>query len=219
MKKGFYLILFIIIAIVSCKKKDSESTPTLNIIYQDDLTTDKQTWLTDSSSTHLRKFYQGHYLLREDTIGQFVYSLAPYGTLNFAYSVQVDAIIQLDNPYKIGEIGFVFNFIDDNNFHLLEIYSNGTYRIYVRNNGNYSSIVTTTFCSTIKTGSGVKNTIKIIQNKTTMELQINNISINTFSIPISNVNTRIGLTTGTGVSLNNFTPVTGLFNNFILIKI
>ena len=215
MKREIYFIMLLLIAIVSCKKTDTEPT----IIYQDDLSVDKKTWTVDSTRVHVRKFYQGHYLISEDSIGRFEYSLAPCETINYSYSMQVEGSINLDNINLLGNIGLIFNYIDGSNYSVLEIFNNGTYRIFKRNNGVTSTIIPTTICAAIHIGSGVYNTIKIVQNNTSLELQLNNILVGRFSIPLPNAYIKVGITAGTGGTNGQFTPVTGLFNNFILIRI
>lgn len=217
MKREIYFILFLLFTLASCKKDEngtnSATEPT--IVYQDSLTVDKHTWPSDSASTYVRKFYQGHYLIRCDTIGELVWAFSQYGTINFAYSAQVDGTIQLDDPNQLGTIGIVFNYLDHNNYSLVEVLNNGQYSIWTKNNGVYSNVVSS-ISSAILTGNGVKNTIKIIQNMTSMELQINNNSITKASISMPN-NIKVGIYIATG--FQNYTPTTGLFNNFILSKI
>jgi len=209
-------IIFILLALaflISCKKDETKPGPT--IVYQDDLTSNKNTWATDSTSVHLRKFYQGHYLLKVDSVPNIItYSFAPFGTLNYPYSIQVDAMMQIDNSDMIGEVGMIFNRIDKNNYCIVEISNNGTYRIWQRINGNITSIISSTLNPVIRSGLSVKNTIKIIQSSTSVQLLINNTSIGTYNLSIPNTFFQVGVTTATYL-----VPVTGLFNNFMIEKI
>ena len=213
MKKEIYFVTLLLITLASCKKNESEST----IVYQDNLSVDKKTWLCDSSSNYVRKFYQGHYYIRTDTINRFGYSLAPYGTIDFPYSVQVDAVIQLDNPSDIGYVGIIFNHTDVTHFSIIQVDNTGEYFIWSYNNGNYATNAPLTYSPAIQRESGVKNTIKIIQSTTSVELQINNNTMGTFTLPIPTNYIQVGLLAGTVPSNSNYyTPVTGLFNNFII---
>ena len=211
MKYLFCLSLAFGLMISSCKKE-----PKANIIYQNNLTTDDQTWLVDSTNYHVRKFDQGHYSIRVDSPDHITYSLAPYGTINFPYTVQLDGTAVLDSTSGLGNVAVVFNVADNIDFAVAEVWTNGTYRIWTRINGSTSTLVNFTFNSAIRTGSGSKNTIKIIQNQYNMELQINNISMGTFytSLPSSNV----GAGPEVATAISGFTPVTGQFNNFSIAK-
>ena len=215
MKIRIYFSLLLLIIIASCKKNETDSV----ILYQDNFSIDEKTWPVDSTDYRVKYYYQGHYIMRVDSINYLAYSLAPY-SLNFSYAEQVDATIQLENSDKLGNIGFVFNHIDNSNYSVIEICNNGTYRIWTKNNGIDSTIVSSTFNSAINTGNGIKNTIKIIQGSSSLELQINNNSIGSFSIPLpKSTYFTVGISTGTGVPITYFTTVKGLFNNFILSKI
>jgi len=79
-----------------------------------------------------------------------------------------------------------------------------------------STVVNFTANAAIQTGYGSKNTIKLIQNKTTMELRVNNVSMGTFNIALPTALVETGPAVATAIS--NFTPVTGLFNNFSISK-
>jgi hypothetical protein len=217
MKKEICLILFLLIILVSCKKNDPEPKPTPTIIYQDCLTVDDKTWASDSNTYYIRKFNQGHYFIRVDTIGFIAYSLAPYGYIISPYSVQVDATIQLDNSNMIGNIGIIFNHLDYKDFAVAEICSNGAYDIWQVSGGTFSSIMNPILSYAINKGSGAKNTIKIIQNETSLELQINNVSIGTFPVYLPDAYVGVGMSTST-VFNNFYTPATGLFNNLIISK-
>ena len=210
-----YLLCFsllICIAISSCKK---DAAP--DIVYQNTLVTDNQTWTIDSESISIRKFDQGHYSIRVDSPQIITYTLAPYSTINFPYSVQVDGTIVLDNPSQLGGMAIVFNYVDHGDYEVAEIWSNGTYRIWTRTSGNISTLVNYTVSSAINHGSGSKNTVKVIQNQSNMVLQVNGISLGTFNIALPSSLVQTGPATSTS-GLTYFTPVTCLFNNFSIVK-
>jgi hypothetical protein len=214
--------------IVSCKQNDPE--PDLDskssVIYQDSLSVDKKTWISDSTVYHVKKFYQGHYSFREDSINTGGYSLAPDNTINFPYSIQVDGIIHLDDPSKTGYIGIVFNFTDNNHYSVFEINSDGTYFIWTNNNGSTTSVAPNTQCSSFKTGSGAKNTLKLSQNSHEIQLRVNDVVTAKFKVAMPSENMQAGVFVGTlNIKVPNnvdkglfYTPTTGLFNNFILTK-
>lgn len=220
MKNSKPILISVVIATIiaitfftGCKK---EPAATATIVYQDDLVSDNHTWLVDSNSYRVRKFDRGHYSIRVDTQDRLVYSLAPYATINFPYTVQVDGITELDDTLKLGNVAVVFNVTDNINFTVAEIWTNGTYRIWTRVNGTTSTVVNFTTNSAIQTGSGSKNTIKLIQNQSTMELQVNNVSMGAFNISLPSSLVQTGPAVATAIS--NFTPMAGLFNNFSISK-
>ena len=210
MRNLFYLLI-LFITISSCKK-DTAAT----VVYQDTLTTDNQTWTVDSTIYGVSKFDQGHYSIRVDSSDRIRYSLAPYSNITFPYTVQVDGMAVLDNTNLTGNVAVVFNYVDNINFAVAEVWTNGTYRIWTRVNGNTSTLVNFTYNSAIQSYSGKKNTIKVIQNQSSVELQINNISMGTFNLALPSQLVETGPAVATAIS--NFTPVTGLFNNFSISK-
>ena len=221
MKKIFYLCLLIISLISSCTKNDKSPivVSPMIIVFQDSLSVYDNGWLVDSTSAEVHKFYGGHYVMRLDTIGRLLYSLAPYATLNFPYSLQVDATIQLDLSSQQGCIGLIFNYVDPNDYYILEVYNYGDYRIWQRLKGSTVILNNSTYSTAINIGSGFKNTIKINQDSTSLKLSINNAPIGTFAIPLINSYTRVGLVIGTGVPSAYYTPMDGLFNNFSITKL
>lgn len=216
MKKEICFIVLMLFALASCKKIESLLS-TETVIYQNDLKVDDGTWTSDSTKVHVRKFYQGHYFLRVDSLNIISYSLAPYGTLDFPYSVQVDATAQLDDTNMHGNVGLVFNFVDKSNYNVFEISTSGTYHIWSRVDGDIEQVVMSTISSAIKKGSGSMNTIKLIQGTDSLEVKINNTSLGYFQVSIAYSDCKVGVSTSTAA--NEYTPVTGLFNNFILSKI
>jgi hypothetical protein len=212
MKLILYSCFVLLFAFASCKKDSTQIA-----VYQDDLTTDKQTWNVDSSSNGYRKFDQGHYLITVDTINELFYSLAPYYTINYPYSVQVDGTFELLNSNGIGAVGIIFNHIDANNYSRADVWTNGTYAIVTKTNGTFTTNISSTYSSVINPLSGSENTIKVIQNASTLELLINNTSVATYpiSLPASNCSSGVVALTDPNPY---YTPVTGWFNNFILSK-
>jgi len=211
MKYLFYLTFVIFLSVSSCKKETS------TIVFQDTLVSNDQLWPIDSSSTEIRQYYQGHYSIRVDSPEIIDYSLAPYSTINFPYTVQVDGIAELDDPSQWGAIAIVFNYADHNDYDVAEIWANGTYRIWTRINGNISTLVNFTYSADINTGSGTKNTVKVIQNQSAMQLVINGFSMGTFNLALPSSLVQTGPATATAGS-QDYTPVTGLFNNFSIAK-
>jgi len=213
MKNTIYLLLLAFITISSCKKESAAS----DVVYQDTLVTNDQTWPVDSDNIHMRKFNQGHYSIRVDSPDIITYALAPYANISFPYSVQVDGTTVLDSTDLTGNVAVIFNVADNIDFDVAEVWTNGTYRIWTRINGSTSTLVNFTYSTAIKTGSGSKNTVKVIQNQSNMELQINGVSMGTFILPLPSSLVQTGPAVATA-SNPGFTPVTGLFNNFSIAK-
>jgi len=211
MKNVLYILVLLLITVSSCKK------PMATVVYQDDLTTDNQTWLSDSTVYSVIKFDQGHYSIRVDSPNRITHTSAPYANINFPHTVQVDGTTVLDNTNQQGAIGILFDQIDSIDYTVAEIWTNGTYRIWQKVNGLNSILVDFTYNTAIQTGSGSKNTIKVIQNKSDVEMVVNNISMGIFTIPLPAQLVKTGPSVSTASALN-FTPVTGLFNNFSISK-
>jgi hypothetical protein len=211
MKYLFYLS-FLFMAISACKK---DAAP--DIIYTDTLTTNNLTWTVDSNSISIRKFDQGHYSIRVDSPQIITYTLAPYSSINFPYTVQVDGTPILDDANQLGGFAIVFNYVDHSDYDVAEVWTNGTYRIWNRTNGNILTVVNFTYSAAIPPGSNNKSTIKVVQNQSNMQLQINGTSVGTFNISLPSSLVQTGLATSTA-GINYFTPVTSLFNNFSIAK-
>jgi hypothetical protein len=193
-----------------------EQNAASQIVYQDDLTTDNNTWTTAATNIDVRRFSDGHYSIRNKRSDHIVYSLAPYSTINFPYTVQVEGTTILDDPSQRGNVSVVFNYTDNVDFNVAEIWTNGTFRIWTRANGITSTTVGFTVNSAIHTGSGSTNTIRLVQDQTTTQLYVNNILLGTFNIPMPAKLIQTGPAVAT--AKNNYTPETGLFNNFSISK-
>jgi len=211
-----FLCLFLVVCMfVSCKKNESDQvTQPSVVVYQDNLTVDQGKWPVDSNSVRVKKFYEGHYLIEVDSVPNVIaYSLAPYDSINYYYSVQLDATMQFSSSATSGFVGIIFNWIDNKNYYVTEVTGKGYYRIWQRIDGSITTIQTATLNSVIQTGNLAKNTIKIIQSADAVQLIINGTTIGSFDCKFPGVFVKVGLSTATGQN-----PVKGLFNNFILEK-
>ena len=214
MKKGVCLCILLISLISACKKNDSVSP----IVYQDNFSVADFDWPVDSTTGASREFTGGQYSIQLSQTGVLEYALAPYFTLNFPYSLQVDGTIKLDSTSQQGSMGVIFNFVDRKNFDILEVYNLGYYMIWQQSNGLDSVLVKPTYSNAINTGIGIKNSIKIIQNSSTLQLLLNNASAGTFALPLVKTYSQVGIFAGTSVP-PYYTPVDGLFSNFIITKL
>lgn len=202
--------------LVSCTKKESDQTVVQPVVkYQDGLTVDNGKWMVDSTAISVRKFYEGHYMIKVDSFPNIIaYSLAPCDSINYSYSVQVDATVQFSSSGTSGIVGIIFNWVDKHNYCVAEVTSKGNYRIWERVDGSIVTIQSPTSSPAIHTGNLAENTIKIIQGAETVQLIINGTTIGSFDNGLPGVNVKVGLSTSTGQN-----PAQGLFNNFILEKI
>ncbi|HTX87793.1 MAG TPA: hypothetical protein VMC08_02300, partial [Bacteroidales bacterium] len=142
------------------------------------------------------------------------YSAAPLSDINYSYSVQVDATVQFAAPGISGNVGIVFNLLDNQNYCVAELTSKGYYRVWEKVDGSITTIQALTLNSAIQTGNSAKNTIKIIQGAGAVELIINGTSMGSFDIPLPGDIVKVGISASTGQN-----PAEGLFNNFIVVKI
>lgn len=214
MKNQILLVLFLTVIFSACQKDKHVSKELLN----DPLTSQANNWLEDSSGFYAAKFSGGHYMISVDTAGIFVYTLAPYGLLNSAYSVQVDASMSLDDPSKVANVGFVFNYIDANNYSVVDIYSAGAYDIWSISSGQPKQVVAATPIKEVSFSPSAYNTIKIIQNSSQVELKINDVSVTKGDLKLPSSNFKVGIFAGTQTD-PYYSPVKGYFNNFILTQL
>lgn len=221
MKKIGILFLLLVFLAVACKK----NTPENEVIFQDDYSTNKG-WTTGSTPTNSCSFAynNGKYQITLDTSGVMCWAYVPYGytpysgEINYTYSLKVDCSINLDDNSKIGYAGFIFNYIDNDNFSVTLISNSGTFEIGQRIGGNSYQIVYPTTSSAINMGSGSINTLEITQNKTTLELNINDKPIGTYQMGKVNSDIRIGLLVSSSEG-TDFSKVVASFDNFVLTKI
>jgi hypothetical protein len=234
--KSIWLVIFVISLFSSCKKDESPAispnadqtpspspaplspTPTPNavVLYKESFLMDDHQWKVDSTSNYILKYYQSHYSLKSNKIKNLLFSTAPYGNIDFPYSVQVDGIIQVENLKKVGYLGVIFNLIDTNNYSSFEIGSDGSYFIWNFNKGKYTYLGYASYNQEVKTTSGAKNTLKVTQNASTIDFQINTVYIKTISLAMLKSAIQVGVSVDTDSAL--FTPTTNLFNNFIISK-
>jgi|GEM_PF-2736139 len=216
--KTFLLICVFATIFSSCKKSSENVKPSPTIVYAHKLQTEDMTWYVGSSGAFAYKFDQGHYSIYTNSTNYTYFASAPFGTINYPYSVQVDARINLEDITRSAAAGIVFNRIDVNDYSVIAISSVGTYYVYTYNNGTFTDIVKATFSPYIKTGSNAKNTITLNQNKSSIDVLINYIKVGTYSLSMP---TGTYITVGPYIATysdNYYTPVTGLFNNFIIAK-
>lgn len=215
MEKILWLLLAVCM-LVSCKKKESDQLVEQPVVvYQDNLSVNNGKWPVDSTSIHVKKFYEGQYLIEVDSVPNIIsFSLAPCDSINYYYSVQADATVQFSSSGISGNVGIVFNWVDNKNFCVAELTTKGYCRIWQRIDGSITPILSSTLNSAIHTGNLAKNTIKIIQSADAVQLIINGTTIGSYDNGFPDVFVKAGLSTSTGQN-----PVKGLFNNFILEKI
>lgn len=202
-------ILFIALAFLSiaCKKNSPEN----QIIFQDDFSTNKG-WTVGNIQSLIYAYNNSKYQITVDTPGIMCWSFAPYGftpysgEINYTYSLKVDFTITLDDNSKLGLAGLLFNYIDNQNFSFVFISDNGFYEILQKLNGTPYTIVPATSSKAINLEKGSVNTLELIQNAKTLELNINNQSIGTFQIGKVNSDIRVGLMVSSDV-IQNFSKV------------
>ncbi len=212
MKQRFVTLIIILTIIISCKK--SEENP---IVYQSTLSASDPSWYTGSGVGYSIGFSQGKYEISTTSSGSFAYAFAPVSSISYPYSISVDASIQLTDTSKLGYCGFIFNFVDINDYTALMITSGGRFGIFEFANGSYSMPVPITQTNALKQGSGVVNTIQLTQNSNSVEIRINDTVINNFTLALVS-NGRVGLFAQSATD-RSFTNTIGGFNNLVMKKL
>ena len=205
----------ILVLTSSCKKKDDDVKPSPVILYQDKLVTDNDTWYKLNTNDYILEFAQGGYSIVSNVAGYFYSSRAPYNLSASPYILQVDVTTILQDVSKSGYVGFFFNSSSNTNYSVFCIYTDGKYGIW-KYDGAYTTVISPTYSAAIRKGSGSKNTIRLAQNKTHVNVQVNNQNLGTYALALPPTMNSAGLMVG-AMNLNyGFTQVRGVFNNFVI---
>lgn len=203
----------------SCKKKESDPTPIPiqpdKVIYTTAF--DDGTWSTHASSKYTSVYDKEAFNLYIDTMNWFGYEIAPNNFLTNSYSIEVDVKITIDDATQVGYAGFIYNYINNKNYSIMNICTNGSFFAYKINNGVGEQLIYTTVSRALVRGSGQKNTIKIKQHLNSQEFIFNGISQGQFYFPKETQLVGVGLTAATYPDY--YSPTIATFDNFTIKKI
>ena len=214
----FYPFIFLCLFItLSCKKKESDPTPMQpgKIIYT--TTFDEGTWTTHTSSKYTSAYDKESFNLSIDTMNWFGYELAPSVFLTTSYSIEADVKITLHDVNQLGYAGFIYNYVNFENYSIMNICTKGSFFAYKITNGVGEQLVYNTFSRALIKGSGQNNTIKIKQRQHSQEFIFNGISQGILSFERDNRLVAVGVTAVTYPDF--YTPTKATFDNFTVKQI
>jgi hypothetical protein len=217
--KKIGIIFFMLALLVNACKKDS---PEDQIIFQDSFVSNKG-WTIGGDNYSSFSISNGQYQMMLDTSGAIMFSFAPYGfnpysgEINYPYSLKVVCSMALKDESKVGSAGFVFNFIDGDNFSYAIIYSMGLFSLIQKIDGIFYKLGSGE-TSAILVGSSVANSLELIQKASTLEFKVNGQTVGTFQKDKANTDVRVGLMIMTH-SDNFYTGFTASFKDFVLTKL
>ncbi len=211
--KNLLFNILLIYLMLSCKKDEHT-----NLIYQTNFDTDDNTWGETCDTQYCFKYDQGKYDVDVYIPNVSVWAYAPCGILNTTYSLSVDCTIQLTDVTKFGGAGFVYNWIDDTNYKVFLISSNGEFEILEKNGSNLNTMNSWAASTAIKTGNGVVNTLNLKQSASSIEFLVNGISLGVFQYSQS-FNFKVALTVSSGATSSEFTPIATSFDNLVIEKL
>jgi hypothetical protein len=210
LRRTTVFVLVIIGLLTSCKKDE----PKVSLIYQADFDVDNGTWFKFcQSGEYCCKHTQGKYEIAVDKLNYFAYAFAPCGPIDSPYYMSVDCTIRTTDNTKIGYAGLIYNYVDDNNYKIFFIASDGKYRIFKKVSGTLSGLNGWTSSPAIKIGPQVVNTLKLDQHPNTIEFFVNGTSLNVFQNG-EGANFRVGLIVGSALASD-----VGSFDNLVINKI
>lgn len=212
-----FAVFFCCLLVLSCKKKESDPAPVQpdETIYTTGF--DDGTWATHSSSKYTSVYDKEEFNLSIDTMNWFGYEIAPNNYFNSSYSIEADVKITIDDVNQVGYAGFIYNYVNYNNYSILNICTNGTFFAYQVVDGVGQQLIYSTISRALVKGSGQANNIKIKQRSGSQEYIFNGISQGLFPFKKDTRMVSAGLTVTT--YKNYYTPTKASFDNFIIKKI
>ncbi|MBC7486026.1 MAG: hypothetical protein H7282_04670 [Cytophagaceae bacterium] len=213
-----YLIIFICLCILSsCKKKEDapQPVPADKLLYE--TTYADASWTTRSTSKSASSYNSETFRIAIDTVNWMAYELAPYYELDNMYAVQVDVKLSLTDNTKLGYAGFIYNYIDTDNYCVMQLCNNGTFFAYQVKMGTGIQLFYNTVSKDLKKGPDQTNTIAIRQGNNSQEFILNGISQGTFPFKQERGYVRVGVLATTYPSY--YTPLVATFDNFVIKKI
>ena len=215
--KSFLLLFILLLLVWSCKKKHDDPQPEKldELVYQ--TTFDDMTWSTRTGKHYTSAYNSSQLALSVDTINWYGIEISPSQELTYNYSVQVDVTILLDDPNKVGYGGFVYNYIDANNYCIFYVGTNGIFYAYKIEGGEYHILVYNTFSKDLLKGSSQKNKIELRQYDNSQVVILNGVTQASLPSQRPAGYLRVGLAVSS--SSNYYTPTTALFDNFTIKKI
>lgn len=217
MIKSYIIIFTCLLLGCGCKKKEADPEPVKpdELVYQ--TTFDDNTWVIRTGNHYASSYSAGKFKIAIDTSNWFGYEFSPSNDINYNYSIEADVATVLNDPNLLGYGGFVYNAIDQQNYCILNIGTNGSFYIYQITNGTRTWLINTTVSAALLKGSGQLNNIKLKQYNNSLELIFNGVSQGSFSFQTPTQIFRVGVTANS--SGNHYTSMYTLFDNFILKKI
>lgn len=215
--KSSLIIFSCLLFFWGCKKKEEDPQPTRpdELVYE--TTFDDPTWQARIGRHYTSTYNASEYKLSVDTLGWLGYEIAPTNDLTYNYIVQVDATILLDDESKLGYAGFIYNYINAQNYCVVNVGTNGIFYINQIEDGTSQILVYNTVSKDLLKGSGQTNTIALRQYNNSLVLILNGVHQGTLPFKRPTTYFRVGLEATS--STDYYTPTVALFDNFSIKKI
>lgn len=143
---------------------DPETWP---IVYQDDFEDPSSGWEVGETEYATRAYVDGAYEVQVNDDWSTNWRWIPGDKDFLDFSAEVDVQV-LEST---GEFGFLFRTVGGYNFYLFTIHTDGRYRLRMRKNGSWQTLVDWTSCEGFK--SGVANHLKLIAQEETFSFLLN----------------------------------------------
>jgi len=177
----------------------------------------ENSWTTHSTSKYNSSYHSETFRIAIDTVNWMAYEFAPYDELDNMYSIQVDVKLSLTDDTKLGYGGLIYNYIDTDNYCVMQLCNNGTFFAYQIKMGTGTQLFYNTVSKDLRKGTDQTNRIAIRQRQNTQEFIINNVSQGVFPFKQERGYVKVGVIATTYPYY--YTPIGATFDNFIIKKI
>ncbi|MEC9488920.1 MAG: hypothetical protein UMV23_05520 [Halanaerobium sp.] len=173
------------------------------VIYEDDFSNIKSGWAIDD----LHRYVNGSYQIEVEEVNYVYWAFLPFEDTGTFYSIESEMDLKVNVP---GEYGFLFNYLDDNNFCIFRVDPyNQEYSVGRVVNGDWTAVVKWT---TDKVIQQYRNTVKLVQDNRRVEVYVNDRLLESLDIGVPGPNPGLALVAGSYEEI----PITAEFDNLIV---
>jgi len=164
----FLVSIFVALCLMPLSTWAQGSGPeTWPIVYQDDFEDLSTGWDVEETESATRAYVDGIYEIQVNDDWSTNWSMVPGAKDFLDFSAEVDVRV-LEGT---GEFGFLFRYVERDNFYFFAFHTDGYYRLLMHKAGSWQMLVDWTSCEDFK--AGVANHLKLIAEGETFSLLLN----------------------------------------------
>ncbi|MES2131120.1 MAG: hypothetical protein V4506_02155 [Bacteroidota bacterium] len=222
---GFLLLLIIAFAckphadLQSLKTELKSDVKSDSIRYQTGFETGDTSWYKGKTTAGAYRMENATRAISIDTIDRAIEDRSPCKSVNYPYSVFTKAKLVLQDSLAVGHIGIVFDRVDDKYYKRLCISNNGTFFLVRVYDGEEEMLIPKNASRFILKGNNVYNTIEIRHQTKNIEILFNGNIAAICKIPPAYSYGEVGIVASTSQNNVRYSPLTAVFDSFVLKKI